>query len=130
MKMRNRAATAKTLGAQSRISMNLNRPTAPKTMGTHIRPTRKPEVARRKRITKSWRLGVCAKVSRPSVDFLAIFVAGVASIVIIINAVFWQSGATNHKLERLFSKLQKTHESLKSEGERLQHTIDSALTRN
>jgi len=53
----------------------------------------------------------------------------VASIAIVINAVFLQSGSGIFELQQLSSKLQKTHESLKSESERLHHKIDNALTR-
>jgi hypothetical protein len=85
------------------------------------------EVARRTRTTKSLRLRVCAKVAQRPVDFLAIVAASVASIVIIVNAVFLQSGPRIYQPEQLSSKLQKTQETLKSETERLQHKIDSAL---
>ena len=64
------------------------------------------------------------------VDFLAIFVAGVASFAIIINAVFLQSDRGICEPEQLSAKLQRTQQSLKFEGERLQHKIDSAFTRN
>jgi hypothetical protein len=75
------------------------------------------------------RLRVCAKAAQRPADLLAIFVAGVASIAVIINAVFLQSGPGIYEPEQLFSKLQRTHESLKSENERLRHKIDSALAR-
>jgi hypothetical protein len=114
MNIRTKAATGKTYKAQYRRSRNLERPTA----------------AQRTRTTKSLRLRVCAKVPRRPFDFLAIFVVGVASIVVIINAVFWQSGPRIYEREQLFSKLQKTQEALKSEGERLQHTINGASSRN
>jgi hypothetical protein len=114
MNMRTKAATGKTFEAQDRRSRNLERPTA----------------AQRTRTTKSLRLRLSAKVPRRPADFLAIFVAGATSIVIIINAVFWQSGPRINKREQLFSKLQEIHESLKSEGERLQHKIDSASSQN
>jgi hypothetical protein len=64
------------------------------------------------------------------VDFLAILVAGVASVAIIINAVFLQSDRGTYEPEHLVTKLQKTHEALKSERERLQHKIDNASARN
>jgi len=73
---------------------------------------------------------VRAKAGPRVVDFLAIVVAGVASIAIIINAVFLQSERGSYEPEELFAKLQKTHQSLKFEGERLQHKLDSASTRN
>jgi hypothetical protein len=85
------------------------------------------EVARRTRTAKSLRLRVCAKVAQRPVDFLAILAASVASIVIIINAVFLQSGPRIYEPEQLSSKLQKPQETLKSEAERLRHKIDSAL---
>ena len=85
------------------------------------------EVARRTRTTKSLRLQVCAKVAQRPVDFMAILAAVVASIVIIVNAVFLQSGPMIYEPEQLSSKLQKRQETLKSEAERLQHKIDSAL---
>ena len=70
---------------------------------------------------------VCAKVAQRPVDFMAILAAVVASIVIIVNAVFLQSGPMIYEPEQLSSKLQKPQETLKSEAERLQHKIDSAL---
>ena len=85
------------------------------------------EVARRTRTTKSLRLRGCAKVAQRPVDFLAILAAGVASIAIIINAVFLQSGPRIHEPEQLSSKLQKPQQTLKSETERLQRKIESAL---
>lgn len=91
------------------------------------RRANRQEVARRTRTAKSFRLRVCAKVAQRPVDFLAILAASVASIVIIINAVFLQSGARIYESEQLSSKLQKPQETLKSETERLQHKIDSAL---
>ena len=73
-------------------------------------------------------VGGCAKVAQRPVDFLAILAASVvASIVIIINAVFLQSGPRIYEPEQLSSKLQKPQETLKSETKRLQHKIDSAL---
>ena len=91
------------------------------------RRANRQEIARRPRTTKSFRLRVCAKVAQRPVDFLAILAASVASIVIIINAVFLQSGSRIYEPEQLSSKLQKPQENLKSEIERLQHKIDSAL---
>jgi hypothetical protein len=86
-------------------------------------------VERIARPAKSIRLRICAKIARRPVDFFAIFVAGVASIVIIVNAVFLQSGLRSgiDEPERLTSKVQKPQQFLKSEGERLQRKIDSAL---
>jgi hypothetical protein len=77
--------------------------------------------------TKSLRLRVCAKVAQRPVDFMAILAAVVASIVIIVNAVFFAIGSHVYEPEQLSSKLQKPQETLKSEAERLQHKIDSAL---
>ena len=79
---------------------------------------------------KSLRRDVCAKVAPRVVDSLAILVAGVASFAIIINAVFLQSDRGIYKPEELSAKLQRTQQSLKFEGERLQHKIDNASTRN
>jgi hypothetical protein len=64
------------------------------------------------------------------VSFLAILAAGAASFAIIINAVFLQSDRGIYEPEQLFAKLQRTQQSLKFEGERLQHKIDNASTRN
>jgi hypothetical protein len=68
-------------------------------------------------------------VVRHPIDCLAILTASVASIVIIINAVFLQSGFRHgtDRPEGLVSKLQKPQEFLKSEGERLRRKIDSAV---
>jgi hypothetical protein len=68
-------------------------------------------------------------VVRRPIDRLAILTASVASIVIIINAVFLQSGFRHgtDRPEGLVSKLQKPQEFLKSEGERLRRKIDSAV---
>jgi hypothetical protein len=68
-------------------------------------------------------------VSRRPIDCLAILTASVASIVIIINAVFLQSEfrSGNNEPAGLASKLQKPRAFLRSEGERLQRKIDSAL---
>jgi len=68
-------------------------------------------------------------VARRPIDCLAILTASVASIVIIINAVFLQSGFRHgtDQPERLVSKLQKPQEFLKPEGERLRRKIDSAV---
>ena len=70
-----------------------------------------------------------ATVARRPIDCLAILTASVASIVIIINAVFLQSGFRHgtDQPEGLVSKLQKPQEFLKSEGERLRRKIDSAV---
>jgi hypothetical protein len=70
-------------------------------------------------------------VARRPVDFLAILSASMASIVIIINAVFLQSGSRpgTDQPKGLVSKLQKPQEFLKSEGERLQRKIDSEAAR-
>jgi len=68
-------------------------------------------------------------VARRPTDCLAIVTASVVSIVIIINAVFLQSGFRHgtDQSEGLVSKLQQPQEFLKSEGKRLQRKIDSAL---
>jgi len=94
----------------------------------HRRANRRA-VERIARPAKSIRLRLRAKIARRPVDFFAIFVAGVASIVIIVNAVFLQSGLRPgiHDPEGLTSKVQKPQEFLKSEGERLQRKIDGAL---
>ena len=70
-----------------------------------------------------------ALVARRPIDSLAILTAGVASIVIIINAVFLQSGFRQgtDQSEGLVPKLQKSQEFLKSKGKYLQRKIDSAL---
>jgi hypothetical protein len=68
-------------------------------------------------------------VARRPFDCLAILTASVASIVIIINALFLQSGFRpgTDRLEGLASRLQKSQEFLESEGTRLQRKIDSAV---
>ena len=68
-------------------------------------------------------------VVRRPIDCLAILTASVASIVIIINAVFLQSGFRHgtDRPEGLVSKLQKPQEFLKSEGERLRRKVDSPV---
>jgi hypothetical protein len=68
-------------------------------------------------------------VARRPIDCLAILTASVASIVIIINAVFLQSGFRHgtDQPEGLVSKLEKPQEFLRSEGKRLQRKIDSAV---
>ena len=73
-------------------------------------------------------IGLAMVVRRP-IDCLAILTASVVSIVIIINAVFLQSGFRHgtDQPERLVSTLQKRQEFLKSEGIRLQRKIDSAV---
>jgi hypothetical protein len=68
-----------------------------------------------------------AMVARRPIDCLAILTASVASIVIIINAVFLQSGFRHETDRLLVSTLQKRQESLKSEGMRLQCKIDNAM---
>jgi len=70
-----------------------------------------------------------ATVARRPIDCLAILTASVASIVIIINAVFLQSGFRHgtNGFEGLASTLQTRQEFLKSEGVRLQRKIDSAV---
>ena len=74
-------------------------------------------------------LRIWALVARRPIDLLAILTAGVASIVIIINAVFLQSGFRQgtDQSEGLVPKLQKSQEFLKSKGKYLQRKIDSAL---
>jgi hypothetical protein len=73
-------------------------------------------------------LRIWALVARRPIDSLAILTAGVASIVIIINAVFLQSGFRQgtDQSEGL-PKLQKSQEFLRSKGKYLQRKIDSAL---
>jgi hypothetical protein len=68
-------------------------------------------------------------VVRRPIDCLAILTASVASIVIIINAAFLQSGYRHgtEQPEGLASKLQKPQEFLKSDGKRLQRKIESAV---
>jgi hypothetical protein len=70
-------------------------------------------------------------VARRPIDCLAILTASVASIVIIINAAFLQSGFRHgtDRPEGLVSKLQRSQEFLNSEGERLRRKIDSAVDR-
>jgi hypothetical protein len=70
-----------------------------------------------------------AMVVRRPIDCLAILTASVASIVIIINAVFLQSGFRHgtDRAEGRVSKLKKPQEFLKSEGVPLQRKIDSAV---
>jgi hypothetical protein len=74
-------------------------------------------------------LRIWALVARRPIDSLAILTAGVASIVIIINAVLLQPGFRQgtDQSEGLVSKLQKPLEFLKSKGKYLQRKIDSAL---
>ena len=126
--MKKRTTTAgRTVKAQVRGSLDRKGPTAWKTTATHLSASKKAEVARRSRMTKSVRW-VRAKVGPRVVDFLAILVAGVASLAIIVNAVFLQSDRGTYKPE--LTKLQKTNQALKSERERLQHKIDNASIRN
>ena len=84
------------------------------------------------RLTGARRLpiGLSMVVRRP-IDCLAILTASAASIVIIVNAVFLQSGFRHgtDQPEELVSKLQKPQEFLNSEGKRLQRKIDSAAVR-
>jgi hypothetical protein len=129
--MKKRTTTAgKTVKARARGSFHLKRPTASKTIATHFSASKKTEIAGRPRTAKSLRRDTCAKVAPRVVDFLAILVAGVASFAIIINAVFLQSDRGIYEPEQPFAKLQRTQQSLKFEGERLQHKIDTASTRN
>ena len=129
--MKKRTTTAgKNIKARARGSWDLNPPTASKTIATHFSASKGAEIGWRPRTAKSLRPDVRAKAGPRVVDFLAIVVAGVASIAIIINAVFLQSERGSYEPEELFAKLQKTHQSLKFEGERLQHKLDSASTRN
>ena len=74
-------------------------------------------------------LRIWALVARRPIDSLAILTAGVASVVIIINAVFLQSGFRHGTdgFEGLASTHQKRQEFLKSEGVRLQRKINSAV---
>jgi hypothetical protein len=68
-------------------------------------------------------------VARRPIDSLAILTASVASIAVIINAVFLQSGFRSgiKEPEGLASRFQKPQAFLTSEGQRLQRKIDSAL---
>jgi hypothetical protein len=128
--MRNRTTTAgKTDKAQARGSSRLKRQTASKTIATHFSASKKAKIAGRPRTAQSLRQDVCAKVAPRVVDLLAILVAGVASFAIVINAVFLQSDRRIYEPEQLSAKLQRTQQSLKVEGDRLQHKIDSASTR-
>jgi hypothetical protein len=70
-------------------------------------------------------LRIWALVARRPIDSLAILTAGVASIVIIINAVFLQPGFRQgtDQSEGLVSKLQKPQEFLKSKGKYLQRDV-------
>ena len=81
------------------------------------------------RLSARWLPIGLAMVARRPFDCLAILTASVASIVIIINAVFLQSGFRHgtNGFEGLASTLQKRQEFLKSEGVRLQRKIDSAV---
>ena len=108
-------------------SLHLKRSTAPKTIATHFSASKKAEIARRPRRAKS--LQRDTYVAPRVVDFLAVLVAGVASFAIIINAVFLQSDRRTHEPEQLSAKLRRTQQSMKFEGDRLQHKIDSASTR-
>jgi hypothetical protein len=81
-------------------------------------------------MSRSLRWSLSTKGTPRVVDFLAILVASVASVAIIINAVFLQSDRGTYEPEQLFTRLQKTHGVLKSERQRLQHKIDDASTRN
>jgi hypothetical protein len=129
--MTKRSTTAaRTVKTWARGSLDRKGPRPSKTIATHFSPSKEAKVASRPRIIKSLRRNVCAKGAPRLVDFLAIFVAGVASIAIIINAVFLQSDRGTYEPEPLLSKLQKTHDSLKSERERLQQKIDNVPTRN
>jgi hypothetical protein len=128
--MKKRTTTAdKTVKARARGSLHLKRLIASKTIATHVSASKKAKIAGRPRTAKSLRRDVCAKVAPRVVDLLAILVAGVASFAVIINAVFLQSHRGIYELEQLSAKLQRTQQSLKFEGERLQHKIDSASTR-
>jgi hypothetical protein len=104
----------------------LNRQTASKIIAAHCSTFQEAEVERRTRTTNSLGLRVFTRIAQSPVESISILVAGVASIAIIINAVFLQSGAGISEHEPLFPKLQRTRESLKSESERLRHNIDSA----
>jgi hypothetical protein len=69
-------------------------------------------------------------VARHPIDCLAILTASVASIVIVINAVFLQGFRHGtDQPEGLVSKLQKPREFLQAEGERLQRKTDSAAAK-
>jgi hypothetical protein len=122
--MKKRTTTAgRTVKTRVRGSLDRKGPTKSKTISA------KAEIAWRSRMTKSLRW-VRAEIGPRAVDFLAILVAGVASVAIIINAVFLQSDRGTSEPEHLVTKLQQTHQALKSERERLQHKIDNASARN
>jgi len=122
--MKKRTTTAgRTVKTRVRGSLDRKGPIKPKTISAMA------EIAWRSRMTKSLRW-VCANVRPRVVDFLAILVAGVASVAIIINAVFLQSDRGTYEPQHLVTKLQKTHEALKFERGRLQHKIDNASARN
>ena len=106
--MKKRTTTAgRTVKTRVRGSLCRKGPTKSKTISA------KAEIAWRPRTTKSLRW-VRAKIGPRAVDFLAILVAGAASVAIIINAVFLQSDRGTYEHEHLVTKLQKTHEALKS----------------
>jgi len=128
--MKKRTTTAgKTVKARACGSLHLKRPIASKAIATHFSASKKTEITGRPRTAKSLRRDACANVAPRVVDFLAILVAGVASFAIIINAVFLQSDRGIYEPEQLSAKLQRTQQSLKVEGDLLQHKIDSASTR-
>ncbi len=128
MKKRIRAA-GKNAKSRARGSLDLKCPTASKTIGGRFSAFEEAGVARRTRTTKSLRLPATEVTQRP-VDLLAILAAGVVSTAIIVNAVFLQSGPGIREVEQLLAKLRTTHDSLRFEGERLQHKIDNASIRN
>ena len=106
--MKERTTTAgKTVMARACGSLHLKRPTASKTIAAHFSASKKAKIAGRPHTAKSLRRDACAKVAPRVVDFLAIFVAGVASFAIIINAVFLQSDRGIYKPEQLFAKLRR-----------------------
>jgi hypothetical protein len=127
--MKKRTTTAgKTVKARTRGSLHLKRSIASKTIATHF-SSYKSEIAGRPRTAQSLRQDVCAKVAPRVVDLLAILVAAVASFAIVMNAVFLQSDRGIYEPEPLSAKLRRTQQSLKVEGDRLQHKIDSASIR-
>jgi hypothetical protein len=127
--MKKRITTAgRTVKARVRGSLDRKGPTTSKTIATYLSASKKAEITWWSRMTKSLRWGLCR--GERVVDSLAILVAAVATVAIIINAVFLQSDRVAYEPEHPVTKLQKTQEALKSERERLQHKIGNASARN
>jgi hypothetical protein len=77
----------RTVKARVRGSFDRKGPTTSKTIATYLSASKKAEIAWQSRMTKSLRWGLCK--GQRVVDSLAILVAAVASVAIIINAVFF-----------------------------------------